>query len=144
MRTPTKALLVVGGLCLAYGVGSLNGHTEVQTVKVPIVKTRVETVTSPPTVVRATLPESCVQAIRLMEGISKSNSVVSKSTGAILDAASDVIRDSAIRDMGSMNKSMTSLRKERSILDDAVIGNTEARELVEHRLAQCQSEIESK
>lgn len=141
MRPPTKALLLGGGLLLSFSLGTLFGNTEVQTVKVPVVETHVVTKTVTPDPQTVTLPQSCVDAIKLAELLAVPDSTITKASGAMVIALSDVTRDAATRDMTSLNQTMEELRKQKSILGDAVIADTATRERLNEKLIQCQSEI---
>jgi hypothetical protein len=145
MRTPTKYLIVVGGLCLAYSLGTVHGNTELRTVKVPVTKTKVVTVTrEAKTIKQLPLQQSCLDAISLTQTLAKSGSTIAKSSGALLDSLADVERDSVQRDVKSMNKNLTVIRQNRSLLGDAVISDSELRSRIQEKYNECQNEIESK
>ena len=140
MRTRTKAAIFAGGLCLAYSLGTLNNPTETRIVKVPQVKTLVETKTETLTVHKE-LPTSCLEAMDALGKIANADSSISEAAGSLLDAMTDVERDSVMRDFKSMNKTLASIRGSKQQLDTSVTSDADARNALEIQFRVCESDL---
>lgn len=141
MANPAKVFALVVALSVAYSLGSCGEHvetkTEVKIVKVPVVKTHIETkeVTLP-------YPESCTEALEASSRITANDGVQTAAVGEILLALQDMGTAAAFNDVEKVNELTSIVREQGGILNTSVLERDTAISTFETYLSKCKAELE--
>lgn len=129
--------LLLGTVVFGYGLGSCNQPVpETRTITVTKYKTHVETRTVP-----APLPDSCSQAIKLINSSTEHDGEITAAAGHILDALQDSERDLVMHDIESLNKSIQKVMDNKDLLDGAVTSNAQIKQKLALKIDQCNNDL---
>lgn len=132
-------ILLAGVAAISWGVGRASApeavpHTRI--VKVPIVKTHVETKE-----VYRPLPKSCTEAIDRLKVVVKYDDDLTANAGEVLDALSDLGRGDAMKDVALVNKATDRIIVAQSALASAANHKTEEEQRLSESISACSKEV---
>ena len=142
----TKSHLALAGVALVVGfsIHSNSAATSTRVITVPTVVTRVETKTVEVKAPKSSgLPQSCLDAIKYVEVIAKSDDALSQATGEILKDMSDVGTKSFLKDVAAINKLTSKLMINKQVVADSTTDSMQARVHLQEMMTLCKHDIEA-
>ena len=131
-----KHFAIAGAIWFAFIAGLSHATPETKIVKVPEVHTHVVTQEVP-----TDLPVDCRTAISDLNKLLAANGLLTKGAGDAQNALSDVIRDTATRDVPSLNDSMEALTKAKDSIDTAAITQAQIAGQISTIVSQCNEQV---